>query len=205
VAGAALLVALLPACGGTDRPEGVVGRWLISLNQGAAGRPGRYAPESISQQILPGWSECDPGALDLTEVGRGARASAAASEHITRSWTEKVPYRVVYASNIDSLCGHPVPPRGVLRGIAYLNHTSGQWRVLVVGPQPPGNTGLRVPSQGGQRVGGATLGQWLAGIGVGVALALLVMALMRLAPKPAALPRRSSRDDDTEPSVERSS
>jgi len=190
-AAAAVVVALQPACGGTDRPEGVVERWLISLNQGAAGRPGRYAPAQVSDQILPGWSECDPGALDLTEVGRGAPANPRRSAFITRSWTERVPYRVVYASNIDSLCGHTVPSRGLLRGIAYLNDTSGQWRVLVVGTQPPGNTGLRVPSQGGKRVGGATLGEWLAGVGVGVALALLVVALMRLAPKPAPLPRRN--------------
>jgi hypothetical protein len=186
--GAVLLLALLPACGGTDRPEGVVERWLISLNQGVAGRPGRYAPSEISNQILPGWQGCDPGALDLTEVGRGVRVANSGPGPANPGSTEAVPYRVVFASSIDSLCGHTVRPTGLLLGVANLSRSSGEWRLVSVYPQPPGRV-FRVPSQGGQRVGGATAGEWLAGIGIGIGLALLVVGLMKLAPKPAPLPR----------------
>jgi hypothetical protein len=35
----AFVVLVLPACASTERPEGLVERWLVSLNQGAAGRP----------------------------------------------------------------------------------------------------------------------------------------------------------------------
>jgi hypothetical protein len=189
-AAAVMVVALLPACGGTDRPEGVVERWLISLSQGAAGRPGRYAPESVSQQILPGWSECDPGALDVTEVGKGVSIRVSSPEPGNPEPAELVPYRVVYASSIASLCGHPVPEMDFLDGVADLSRVTGEWRVVAVDSRTAGDRLPLVPSQGGQRVGGATLGEWLAGIGVGVALALLVIVLMRLAPKPAPLPRR---------------
>ncbi|MGH2556909.1 MAG: hypothetical protein ACRDHO_14500, partial [Actinomycetota bacterium] len=61
----------LSACGGTDRPEGVVERWLISLNQGRAGEPDKYAPNELSQRILSNWQERDPGDLQVIEVGKG--------------------------------------------------------------------------------------------------------------------------------------
>jgi hypothetical protein len=68
--GAVALALLTPACGGgTERPEGLVERWLISLNQGAAGRPDRYADDAVSEQVLPGWRNRDPGALDVIQVG----------------------------------------------------------------------------------------------------------------------------------------
>jgi hypothetical protein len=39
-----------------QRPEGIVERWLVSLNQGAAGRPDLYAPDEVSELVLPGSS-----------------------------------------------------------------------------------------------------------------------------------------------------
>ena len=52
---------LLSGCAGTDRPEGVVERWLIALNVGAAGRPAVYAAEALSRRILPGFYEAKAG------------------------------------------------------------------------------------------------------------------------------------------------
>ena len=72
LAAAAMLAGLvLAGCGHTDRPEGIVERWFTSLNQGSAGRPGQYAPELLSQGVLPNWRQCEPGVIDLIEVGRG--------------------------------------------------------------------------------------------------------------------------------------
>jgi hypothetical protein len=176
--GAVLLLALLPACGGTDRPEGVVERWLISLNQGAAGRPGRFAAAGFSERILPGWRGRDPGDLAVIEVGKGKlihRPYGIDGKGQTAPEFTVVPFRVERASGRQ------------LDREAVVAEVRGTLRVVAMGTREPD---LLVPSQGGERVGGATAGQWLTGIGIGVALALVVVGLMRLAPKPAALPRR---------------
>ncbi|MDP9342721.1 MAG: hypothetical protein M3Q23_11660 [Actinomycetota bacterium] len=178
VVGAALLLALLPACGGTDRPEGVVERWLISLNQGAAGRPSRYAVDAFSERILPGWRGRDPGDLVLIEVGKG--------ELVHRPYGiggkgQSAPEFTVVPLRVERVSGRQFEREAIVAEVR------GTLRIVAMGTLEPG---LLVPSQGGQRVGGATIGQWLAGVGVGVALALLVVALMRLVPKPAPLPRR---------------
>jgi len=57
----AFVVLVLPACASTERPEGLVERWLVSLNQGAAGRPEEYAADDLSEQILPSFRTADPG------------------------------------------------------------------------------------------------------------------------------------------------
>jgi hypothetical protein len=191
--GAAVLLALLPACGRTDRPEGVVERWLISLNQGAAGHPERYAPESISRSILSGWNRCDPGALDVVEVGKGRQFVT--DRPITRTPAAAVPYRVAYTTGLDRDCNDPAASHGPTEGIALLDRRKGAWHIRKLtspsrGGAPPEFAGLRVPSEGGRRIGGASFGQWLAGVGVGLGLALVVVALMRFAPRPAPLPRR---------------
>lgn len=82
-----LLAAALPACAATERPEGIVERWLISLNQGAAGDPGTYADDEVSNLVVPDWDELEPGALDLIEVGRGGTGEGGSFQ---------VPFRVVY-------------------------------------------------------------------------------------------------------------
>jgi hypothetical protein len=64
------LVALTSACTSEQRPEGITERWLLSLNQGPAGRPDRFAPDEVSQQIVPGWQDLDPGHLNVVEVSR---------------------------------------------------------------------------------------------------------------------------------------
>jgi hypothetical protein len=67
--GLALLALLAPACAQEQRPEGVVERWLLSLNQGPAGDPNRYAPAALSQRVVPDWQRLDPGELDEIDVG----------------------------------------------------------------------------------------------------------------------------------------
>ena len=62
------LVALTSACSSEQRPEGITERWLLSLNQGAAGQPDRYAPDEVSEQVVPGWHDLDPGFLDVITV-----------------------------------------------------------------------------------------------------------------------------------------
>jgi hypothetical protein len=188
--GAVVMLALLPACGGTDRPEGVVERWLISLNQGPAGRPGRYAPEQLSRSILSDWERCDPGALELTEVGRGREFTT--NRPAVGTTAAAVPYHVEYTTGLDRSCDDPAAQHAPTGGIALLDRKDGTWRIRKLSSAPRGGgpsefAGLRVPSEGGERIGGATLGQWLAGVGVGVALALIVVVLMSIAPGP--LPR----------------
>lgn len=66
---AALMFLALEGCASyQQRPEGVVERWLLALNQGSAGEPGRYAPEDLSQTILSDWRRADPGHFDIIEV-----------------------------------------------------------------------------------------------------------------------------------------
>lgn len=163
---AALAVALLAACGHTDRPEGVVERWLLSLNQGAAGRPGLYAPEPLSQRVLPHWATRSPGDLDLIEVGQG-RALGPPSV-----LTYAVPFKVVRLDGSTS------------SGLANVVRRP-SWRIDAIVGQAADPT-LRVPSEGGTRIGGATAALWLASLGVAAGLILLAAALMR-----AVEPRRA--------------
>ncbi len=124
--------------------------WLNSLNQGAAGRPARYAPEALSQRILPHWATRDPGDLDLIEVGKGRATKQAGPAFL-------VPYRV---KDID---GHE------RKGLAGLVRVRDGWRVagLLAGREAPD---LAVPSQGGRRYASASGTLWLLGLGIAALL-----------------------------------
>ena len=162
---AVLAVALLSACGGTNRPEGVVERWLISLNQGKAGRPDTYAAESMSRRILPHWTTRDPGDLDVIEVGTGTSTDHRAS----------VPFRVERTSGVK------------IDGLAELRKPQGDWRVVGLSTE---RRGFRVPSEGGPHIGSASATTWLIAIGISAALMLLVAFVIGLTPKPVTLPSR---------------
>lgn len=155
LAALALLAALVlaPACASVDRPEGLVERWLLALNQGAAGRPGRYADPRVSERVLPGWRGRDPGALDVIEVGRGSANGA----------TYLVPVRVV---RLDGTA---------FRGTA----TVAGGRVLDVVPRtgPP-----RFPSEGGPEIGSAGPRAWLAAGATALLLIVAAALTMRLTP-----------------------
>jgi hypothetical protein len=149
--------AVLAGCGQTDRPEGVVERWLLSLNQGAAGEPGRFADDALSEQILPGWQQADPGELDVIEVGRGA--TVLVGVHSSAPGSTFAPYRV------QGLDGPEVT------GIAQVE----DGRVVALLPADPS---LAVPSEGGARIGESSPWLWAVGVAAGLVLCALSMLVM---------------------------
>jgi hypothetical protein len=177
---------LLTSCGHTDRPEGVVERWLISLNQGAAGRPGAYADARVSEAVLPGWERCDPGALNSIEVGRGEQLTPVGVQGRT---TASVPYRIEYTDDIANLCGRTVEPTGPAQGVARLilrepGHDAGDWRVDALAPEPLPGSGATASTPVAQ----ASAAVWLIGLTLGLLLCAAVALLMRATPRPAPLP-----------------
>jgi len=88
------IVALVLGAGcasSNERPEGVVEQWLLSLNQGAAGDPGRHggsAAERAAAEVLPDWRTSDPGSLDRIQVGGDVVEGQAFGE------PDDVPFRI---------------------------------------------------------------------------------------------------------------
>jgi hypothetical protein len=190
-----LAAALLAGCGHTDRPEGVVERWLVSLNQGSAGRPDQYAARRVSERILPGWEECDPGALDVIEVGTGSTIPTSIDVGIAHVIPGRpghlalAPYRVRYASDAADLCGGPLRAAGPTDGFAELfRPTGGEWSVVGLQERQRGDRSLPLPSQGGPPVAEAPRGIWLFSILAGLALCGLVALVMVAMPRPAPVP-----------------
>jgi hypothetical protein len=159
-----LAALLLPACGGTDRPQGVVERWLISLNQGKAGQPEKYAPDALSQRILPNWRTRDPGDLDVIEVGKGRTTPTSRAFQVPHSPSFLVPYRI---KRLDG------PTDSGVAGL--LRMAKGGWMVSALFPPSPS---LRVPSEGGDSLGGASPVVWVAALTVALLLVLGSIALM---------------------------
>jgi hypothetical protein len=156
------------SCGHTDRPEGVVERWLISLNQGKAGQPETYAPDSLSQRIVPNWRTEDPGQLDVIEVGKGRPVLHSCNPNISQAACRaigdyEVPFRTVRTDDRS---------RG---GLAVLVDDATGWSISRL---QLGDLSMRVPSQGGQRIGNAGVPVWLAALGVAFLLVLLSAGLM---------------------------
>jgi hypothetical protein len=89
---AVVALALCAACGSsTQRPEGVVERWLLSLDQGAAGEPERFGGElavGAADAVLPDRQTRDPGSLDRVEVGAADVTGEPGSQGAT------VPFRI---------------------------------------------------------------------------------------------------------------
>lgn len=156
----------LASCAVPDRPEGVVERWLLALNQGGAGEPMRYAYRSVSDAVLPGWRSVDPGAFDVIEVGR-ARTCSYRGPGVCEA---TVPFRVVPADGgeirFDALVGVDPHDSGVVPG-----------RVFAV-TRPSGDREL--PSEGGPPIGAAAAPAWLAALGIGVGIACVCELAMRL-------------------------
>jgi hypothetical protein len=184
-----LLAALLLAgCGNTDRPEGAVERWLTSLNQGAAGRPGRYAGPAESNEVLPGWRGCEPGALDTIDVGRATTTGGQGVAFAV------VPFQVEYATDAADLCNGAPRRSGSFSGTVSVTKSGrgpfgDEWRIShlqrVAHPAPLEPATPHV-----------SVGVWLAGLLVGLVLCGLVALLMRAMPRPA--PMSSEPIDPTE-------
>lgn len=174
VAGCLLLLAplaplaplALGACTTVDRPEGVVERWLTSINQGPTGEPERYAEEALSEEILP--SPREAGGLDVIEVGKGAEEGGRA----------RIPYRVARVSG------------EAMHGVAELERSaSGEWMIVRLSPEDPT---LLVPTGGGERIGRATPVVWVGSVAGGLLLVVMVFLTMRLVGTPPvnSAPRR---------------
>ena len=147
------LVALSSACTSEQRPEGVTERWLLSLNQGPAGRPDRFAPEDASQTVVPGWHDLEPGAFDVIEVepriGEG-----------TGDATASVPFRLVSTDGVET------------DGVAELTLADGTWQVTSA------ETGSPAPAEGAPF--GAGLPGWPIALAVGALLALAALGLLTI-------------------------
>lgn len=142
----------------TQRPEGIVERWLVSLNQGAAGRPDLYAPDELSEQVLPGWRDLEPGQLDEIDIGAD-RGTRTCEEHCA-----DIPFRI---TDLDG---------EVTEGIAHVDSISGtDWRVASV---DIGGQGLAA-DDGAWGTTGASATAWLLAIAAAVILTLLAVTGVR--------------------------
>jgi len=148
------LVALASACSSEQRPEGITERWLLSLNQGAAGQPDRYAPDEVSEQVVPGWHELDPGFLDVITVEP--------QQFIRRAGFPGafVPFHLVTKDGDE------------IDGTAHLLPTGDSWRIADVedGASPTE----------GETPFGAGLPGWPIAVAVGVLLALAALGLLTI-------------------------
>lgn len=162
----AITLLSLVSCGGHERPEGIVERWLLALNQGSAGRPDRYAVRQVSDAVLPGWRSADPGTFDVIEVGRARPCMYRGPAECDAA----VPFRVVLLDGgevrSDALVGFD---RATRNGVPD--------RVFAV--TAPG-TGQELPSEGGPPIGSAGAAGWLLAVGTGLGLILLGEGAMRL-------------------------
>jgi hypothetical protein len=149
-------VLALAACATTERPEGIVERWLLSLNQGAAGDPDIYAPRDVSDRVVPRWDELDPGRLDEIEVGRAAPGGGG---------------RMIVSFRIVDVDGTGLVGVAVVEGDRVITADR-------IAGAPP------LPSQGGPGIDRGTGLAWLAAVVIAGVLILATIGLMRLAPEP---------------------
>jgi hypothetical protein len=160
---------LLAGCSTIERPEGIVERWLLALNQGQAGEPERYASADVSHRILPEYRDVDPGEFDVLEVGRAfvgfcGVALPPADTCPAGVASASVPLRVV------RLDGRTFDLE------AHLLDRGGGWRIegLVDGPR-------NVPSRGGLPIRGAPAAAWLLAFVASALLIIVSEGAMRLA------------------------
>jgi hypothetical protein len=158
-------VLILSACATPERPEGIVERWLLALNQGAAGEPGRYADGSTSDEVLPDWEELEPGQLDLIEVGAAIPVEDAPPRgHIGEV---HVPFRVVMVDGSETRA-RAVMARGSRASLLLIG--SVDLRTI-----PPGT----FPSEDGPPIIETTPAAWLVSVLIGAGLVALSWGLMR--------------------------
>ena len=160
------LLVVLPGCGTeTERPEGIVERWIVSMNQGPAGEPWRWADDQASSETSPTWDTDEPGAIDAFSVG----PATAENDGFV------VPFR------IERLDGSVTAGEAVLKHREIADAPS-QLVVMEV------RHGKQVAIAGGWWQGSASSGAWLLAIAVAVTLTLLGVLLVRLAARPTREP-----------------
>jgi hypothetical protein len=165
VVSVALLALLLPGCTSQERPEGIVERWLLALNQGSAGEPLRYADADVTDALLPEWRSAEPGTFDVIEVGKGAPCGRGPI-----GCERAVPFRVELVDG------------GRFRLVAFVIRSHGtdatRRRVGAMSLHPDETPAL--PSEGGAPIGTADLSVWLEAVGIGIVVTVAAEALMRL-------------------------
>jgi hypothetical protein len=154
----AVVLLALVGCGDRARPEGLVERWLLSLNQGAAGRPERYADAGTSRRVLPGFERRSPGDLDVIEVGAARRNKCSFD----------VPFRVVTVDGgeVTGFAVIPICPTAPILPIGSL-----ELRQLPAGVFPSG---------GGSAFGTDRAAAWAVAAAVAVAITVISIGLMEL-------------------------
>ena len=146
------LMLALAACQ-PDRPEGIVERWLNAISQGPTGEPQIYSSNKLADEVVP--RPRPDSALEVIEVGKGVSGAGEA----------RVPFRIKPAKKDERL------------GVAQLRRANGTWRVVELLPEDPA---LKVPTQGGERVGKAAARDWLIAAAAGLLLLLLVAGVMKV-------------------------
>jgi hypothetical protein len=164
VLAAALLLLVLPGCAGRERPEGIVERWLLALNQGGAGEPLRYADVDVTNALVPGWRSAAPGTFDVIEVGRGVPCERGPNGCETR-----VPFRVELVDGREQRMDAFV--------ISGPSSVDSRRRV---GALVPHDETLALPSEGGEPIERVDVPGWLIAAGIGLALVFAGEASMRL-------------------------
>ena len=155
------LAALTSACSSEQRPEGITERWLLSLNQGAAGQPDRYAPDEVSEQVVPGWHERDPGYLDVITVEPALFIRGAIPGTL-------VPFHLVTKDGKE------------IDGTARLQQIADSLRITQV------SVGGGTPATEAGSPFGAGLPGWPIALAVGVLLALAAVGLLTIVQRRAA-------------------
>ncbi|HET9671975.1 MAG TPA: hypothetical protein VFQ40_03910 [Actinomycetota bacterium] len=158
---------LVSGCATAERPEGVVERWLLALNQGPAGQPERYATSVVSRTILPAHRDAAPGELDVIEVGR-ARPCAYRGPMVCEA---RVPFRVVLVDGEEIRSD-------ALVGVHRSDSAVAKSRVFAVVDR---SDEAMLPSEGGPPIGGADPATWLIALGAAVGTALLSEGAMHVA------------------------
>ena len=162
---AALFLLLLPGCSSQERPEGIVERWLLALNQGGAGEPLHYADLDVTNALVPEWRAAEPGTFDVIEVGKGVPCGRGPIGCETR-----VPFRVELDDGGEQR----------LDAFVVSGSPSGSPRLRVGALVAPDET-LALPSEGGAPIGSADVPGWLIAAGIGLMLLIVGEALMRIA------------------------
>jgi hypothetical protein len=164
VLAAALLLLVLPGCASRERPEGIVERWLLALNQGGAGEPLRYAEVDVTNALVPEWRSAEPGTFDVIEVGKGVPCVRGPI-----GCEARVPFRVELVDGREQrmdafvVSGPPSVDRHRRVG-ALVSH----------------DETLALPSGGGEPIESVQVPGLLMAAGIGLALVFAGEALMRL-------------------------
>jgi hypothetical protein len=151
-----VLLLSLVACSQQERPEGVVERWLVSLNQGPAGEPGLWAEERATREVTSWFDNSEPGQLDSIVIGQVFNVTDGG--------------RLVQFS-ITTIDGE------TRSGEALLVHRSGEeGSTRIITAANP--TDAAVTSSGWS--GNASTGSWLLALLLGAALAAAAVGLVML-------------------------